>query len=88
MALVTRLKRAYDTGGIGEIFRKAFYYPIYKVNGYFTALAVKLSRPKYGLNRKEARGEAVVVSLTSYPARFSTLPPLIVLILNPETKVG
>jgi len=74
MALLARFKRAYDTGGIGEICRKAFYYPIYKVNGCFTALAVRLSRPRDGLNRKAARAFPIVVSLTSYPARFPTLP--------------
>lgn len=73
MALLKRLKRAYDAGGIREITRKAFYYPIYRINGYFTALAVKLSRPRYGLARKETREIPIIVSLTSYPARFPTI---------------
>lgn len=86
MALVKRLKRAYETGGIGEIFRKAFYYAIYKINGCFTALAVKLSRPQDGLNRKEKREVPVVVSLTSYPARFSTLPLTLKSLLRQNRK--
>ena len=73
MALLKRLKRAYDAGGIREIARKAFFHSIYAVNGRFTALAVKLSRPRYGLNRQERRESPVVVSLTSYPARFPTI---------------
>ena len=74
MALMNRLKRAYDAGGIREIARKAFFHAIYTVNGYFTSLAVRLSRPRFGLNRKGGRSEQIVVSLTSFPARFATLP--------------
>ena len=86
MALLNRLKRAYDTGGIPEIARKAFYYPIYKFNGFFTSLAVKLSRPRDGLNRKEERDVPVVVSLTSYPARFPTLPLTLKSLLRQNRK--
>ena len=86
MALLNRLKRAYDTGGIPEIARKAFYYPIYKFNAFFTSLAVKLSRPRDGLNRKEKRDVPVVVSLTSYPARFPTLPLTLKSLLRQNRK--
>ena len=57
MALMNRLKHAYDAGGIREIARKAFFHAIYTVNGYFTSLAVRLSRPRFGLNRKGGRSK-------------------------------
>lgn len=73
MALITRLKRAYRTGGIREIARKAFYYPIYQINGFWTSLGVRLARARYGLNQTERRDVPIIVSLTSYPARFSSI---------------
>ena len=71
---MTVFKRAWNTlrtGGIRELFRKSYYHAVYRFRNLRTRRRVLKSPYEYGLYRGEGRKVPVVVSLTSYPARFS-----------------
>ena len=74
MSIKNRLKNAYQAGGIGEILRKTFYHYVYRFHNYATKRKVLKSSLEYGLCTDSQRDFQVVVSLTSYPARFHVLP--------------
>lgn len=98
--ILFRIKKAFKTGGIKEIVRKFFFLILYKVNGLFTLLRVKLSFYRKGTSDRP-RDTMVVVSLTSYPKRFNTIglclkslilqrykPDKIILYLGNDTTEG
>ena len=71
---MTVCKRAWNTlrtGGIRELFRKIYYHAVYRLSSYRTRRRVLSSPLEYGLYQGEMRKNPVVVSLTSFPARFS-----------------
>lgn len=73
MNIWDRLKNAYASGGFKEIARKSFFHYIYRLNNHITKCAVNCKKIKYGLNQEESREEKVIVSLTSFPARFDKI---------------
>lgn len=73
MDILGRLKNAYASGGLKEIARKAFFHYVYRINNYKTRFIVNHKSLEYGLNKKILRSEKVVVSLTSFPPRFSAI---------------
>ena len=72
MDIKKRLINSYSYGGMKEIVRKIIYYYIYKINNAITTKENEKAPLEYGLNKKE-REDTIVVSLTSFPARFSKL---------------
>ena len=73
MRLLQRLKNAYSYGGIREIIRKTVYYCIYRINNMRTRNnIIKTSVEEYGLV-SDNREKNIIVSLTSFPARFSQI---------------
>ena len=70
--IVKRLRNALASGGVLEVIRKAFYNCIYIIAGRITQKIVEHKPYQFGLNTAE-RSEHIVVSLTSFPPRFSQL---------------
>ncbi len=73
MNVLERLKNAYAGGGLKEIARKSFFHCIYRINNYITKFLVDHKKIEYGLNTTETREKKVVVSLTSFPPRFTKI---------------
>ena len=73
MNVLERLKNAYAGGGLREIARKSFYHCIYRINNYKTKFFVDHKKIEYGLNTTEVREKKVIVSLTSFPPRFTKI---------------
>ncbi|WP_049963024.1 glycosyltransferase family A protein [Ruminococcus sp. HUN007] len=72
MNILVRLKNAYKYGGIKEILRKTTALGVYTIMDRIIVHDVKKTQVEYGLNRKE-RKDQIIVSLTSFPKRFSEL---------------
>ena len=70
--IIDRLKNTYEYGGIYEVLRKATFHYIYLVGGKVTRLTVQKKPYEYGIVKKP-RKEKIVVSLTSFPARFDKI---------------
>lgn len=73
MNIYERLKNAYASGGLREIARKSFFHYIYRFNNRITKASVNRKKLQFGLNQSENRKEKVIVSLTSFPARFAEI---------------
>ena len=69
MGIKERLKNTIKYGGPKEVIRKGFFSVIYNRQGKRTKREVVGADMEYGLN-KEPREHHIVVSLTSFPARF------------------
>ena len=65
-----RIKNAYLTGGIKEIFRKLYFKSVYKRNNRQTKQYVDKTALQFGVTR-EKREIPIIVSMTSFPPRFS-----------------
>lgn len=85
MGVLQRLKNTYSYGGFREVARKAFFLVIYRAANRFTLRDVRRAPAEYGLN-KEKREKMIVVSLTSFPARFSQLSPCLNSLIKQKTK--
>ena len=72
MNLLSRLKNAYETNGIKEVFRKAFFHALYRVNNQVTKAKVMRRALENGLNDKP-RDKKIIISLTSFPERFANI---------------
>lgn len=68
-----RLKNAYETGGLSEIGRKAFSLAYYHSKWERIIKENEQSPFEYGLNTIHKRKKKVIVSLTTYPARFEVI---------------
>lgn len=86
MNILNRLKNAYKSGGLREIFRKSFFHYIYRINNYKTKFFVNQKHFEYGLNKNIKRPEKIIVSLTSFPPRFQNLHLCIKSILLQKEK--
>lgn len=70
--MLSRIIRIYKYKGVEGIVRKTILYVIRGIFQYFILVRVKLTPLKFGLNT-EKRNKRIIISLTSYPQRFSTL---------------
>lgn len=57
-----------------------------KIKQKYYSLVYYIFKPKYGLNKEEKRDKKVIVSLTSYPARFSAIHICLSSLLNQTYK--
>lgn len=71
--IIRRLKNAYKTGGVLEVFRKIFYHVVYSINGKYIFNNICKKKPEYALYEGKNREFNVIVSLTTYPKRFDSL---------------
>lgn len=69
--IIGRLKNAYETDGIKEVFRKAFWKSVYIKNGIRIKKDLREKQLEYGLCKPNTRQYQVIVSLTTFPKRFS-----------------
>lgn len=90
MSILNRLKNSYSYGGVKEVLRKVFFLVIYKSHNIITKTRNNHATLEFGINRTK-RQEKIVVSLTSFPARFPYLSPclksLIIQTLKPDMIV-
>ena len=73
MRIINRLRNSYKTRGMKEVVRKITFHTIYSINNKITERNVKKSALGFGLN-SNSREKKLIVSLTSFPARFNGLP--------------
>lgn len=73
MNIIKRLRNAYDSGGISEVIRKSYYHMLYIYNGKKIVAKVHKANCEYGIKRDESFGQKIIVSMTTYPKRFSDL---------------
>lgn len=69
MSIIYRIKNSYSYGGTKEVIRKAWFWGIYALVGLSTRRSICNRKSEYGLSTEE-RKEKIIVSLTSFPARF------------------
>lgn len=70
--MLSRIVRVYQDRGMKGLVRKAILCIIRGIFQYCILIRVKLSPLRFGLNT-EQRNQKIILSLTSYPQRFSTL---------------
>lgn len=73
MNILERLKNAYAGGGLKEIIRKAFFHAVYRINNYKTKFIICHRKLEFGLNTTESRKNKIIISLTSFPLRFTKI---------------
>ena len=73
MNIIKRLRNAYGSGGISEVIRKSYYHMIYVYNGKKIVAKVNKANYEYGIKRNKNFGQKIIVSMTTYPKRFSDL---------------
>lgn len=63
------LVEEYRNNGIASVIKRLFYY----IPNHYIISRVKKRKLTYGLNTEERRKKKIIVSLTSYPLRFSNI---------------
>lgn len=72
MSILVRLKNTYKYGGAKEVLRKTSMFAFYTVMDKIIVRDVKRTPLEYGLCKKYRKYQ-IIVSLTSFPKRFSQL---------------
>ena len=72
-SLCGRLKNAFETGGINEVIRKLYWKVIYSRKAKKIRLKIENKQLEYGVCKASKRPYQVIVSLTTYPARFENI---------------
>ena len=85
MSIFRRLKNSYSYGGFQEIVRKSFFFVVYKMANMITLMDLKSTPLEYGLNTKKREHE-IIVSLTTFPTRFSQLSPCLSSLVKQKVK--
>lgn len=73
MNIFVRLRNAYESGGIFEVARKTYYHVLYMYNGKKIVSKVLKAKCEYGIKKDTTGGQKIIVSMTTYPKRFSDL---------------
>jgi len=74
--LLKRIKRQFQNGGLRGVaiaVQSKVLHLCDRLKAHFIAMYVDCQKLEYGLNKEEERNPKVIVSLTSFPARFPSL---------------
>lgn len=86
MSIFKRLKNALKTGGLREVVRKLFWKMVYRINSQRTYKYVDKASLEYGLNTEENREQKIIISLTSFTSRLTSLHKCLKSLLVQDTK--